>query len=273
MSAPRLPIIMLSGQAGSGKDTVAGFLVRDYRAVAIAQADPMKRLARDLFGFTDEQLWGPSHMRDALAPRGIARHPFDAEWAACARPWVDYVTPDGDRAAARYALWEWYQGLAGKPLTARRVLQTLGTEWGRAFSKQMWVDLAIRNARELLRGGYRYDRGEGLVPDAGVLAPNWVAITDGRFRNEVLAVREAGGVVVRIDSPGAGLRGPAAAHVSETEQASIPAHFFDAMLVNDKAHGLTACGRTVAHLMSKLGSSPSIYATGPSAPFEGYAEQ
>jgi hypothetical protein len=54
----RTPIVMLTGPAGSGKDTVASFLVKNHGAVAIAQADPMKRLAMQLFEFPEETLWG-----------------------------------------------------------------------------------------------------------------------------------------------------------------------------------------------------------------------
>ena len=55
-----LPVVILQGPAKSGKDTVANFLVEDGGFVAIAQADPMKRLGLTCFGFTEAQLWGES---------------------------------------------------------------------------------------------------------------------------------------------------------------------------------------------------------------------
>ena len=57
-------IIGLCGLAGSGKDTVADFLVKDHDFVKVACADPLKRICRDVFGFTDEQLWGSSQFRN-----------------------------------------------------------------------------------------------------------------------------------------------------------------------------------------------------------------
>lgn len=57
-------IIGIAGRAGSGKDTVADLLVRDHRFVKIAFADPLKRICKKVFDFTDEQFWGPSSARN-----------------------------------------------------------------------------------------------------------------------------------------------------------------------------------------------------------------
>ena len=58
-------VIGLAGKAGSGKSTVARHLVKQYGYVEIALADAVKRIAKQLYGFTDEQLWGPSEARNA----------------------------------------------------------------------------------------------------------------------------------------------------------------------------------------------------------------
>ena len=60
-------IVGLHGAAGSGKDTAAGFLT-DRGFVQIALADPMKRLAAELWGASEEQLWGESDMRGSQLP-------------------------------------------------------------------------------------------------------------------------------------------------------------------------------------------------------------
>jgi hypothetical protein len=59
--------------------------------------------------------------------------------------------------------------------------------------------------------------------------------TDGRFRNEVLGVKRAGGVVLRIDRPIVqdGFSDAAKLHASETEQSTIPAWWFDDVVKND----------------------------------------
>jgi hypothetical protein len=56
-------LIGISGFAGSGKDTVADWLVREKAFVKLSLADPIKRICKDVFDFSDEQLWGPSEKR------------------------------------------------------------------------------------------------------------------------------------------------------------------------------------------------------------------
>lgn len=50
---------------GSGKDTIAYYLVSKRGFVKMANADLLKRVAQSAFGFTDDQLWGPSELRNA----------------------------------------------------------------------------------------------------------------------------------------------------------------------------------------------------------------
>lgn len=76
----------------------------------------------------------------------------------------------------------------------RATLQRFGTEVGRKhFGDGFWVDLALRD----------------------VTAGERVVVTDVRFPNEAAAVRALGGYVVRLERPGAGLRGLVAGHPSE----------------------------------------------------------
>jgi deoxyadenosine/deoxycytidine kinase len=62
-------IIALSGKAGSGKDTVANELVKSKGFIKVAFADPIKRMAMEMFDFSREQLWGESNKRDKLDTR------------------------------------------------------------------------------------------------------------------------------------------------------------------------------------------------------------
>lgn len=65
--------------------------------------------------------------------------------------------------------------------TPRYAMQTLGTEWGRGLiADSLWVDAVVR-----------------LAMQAGQ-----VVITDVRFPNEVQAVKDVGGIVIRITRPG-----------------------------------------------------------------------
>lgn len=62
-------LIVLSGAAGAGKDSVAKELVTVHGWEAYSLAGPMKRFAADMFGFTEEQLYGPSRSRNEPDPR------------------------------------------------------------------------------------------------------------------------------------------------------------------------------------------------------------
>lgn len=62
-------LIVLSGDAGAGKDSVAKILVEHHGWKLYSLAAPLKRFGADMFGFTDEQLYGPSSARNAPDPR------------------------------------------------------------------------------------------------------------------------------------------------------------------------------------------------------------
>ncbi len=210
-------IIGICGLAGAGKDTVADLLVRKHGFAKLSFADPMKRFCKEVFDFTDEQLWGPSASRNA---------------------------PDERYPRER-------TGLSGSPafLTPRYALQQLGTEWGRDCYAPIWCELALRHSKRLMEYvHYRYTAKRGLyeeVDGTEATAPKGVAISDCRFANEIQAVQKAGGKVIRVVRPGSGLGGTAGLHQSEVEQASIPDSSFDAILVNDG---------TLDGLENKLGS-------------------
>lgn len=57
-------IIAISGQAGSGKDTCADIIVNDFNFCKIALADPIKRFCKEIFNFSEQQLWGDSKYRN-----------------------------------------------------------------------------------------------------------------------------------------------------------------------------------------------------------------
>jgi dephospho-CoA kinase len=51
-------IIGITGLKYSGKDTIADYLCEKHGFVKKSFADPLKKGVQELFGFTDEQLWG-----------------------------------------------------------------------------------------------------------------------------------------------------------------------------------------------------------------------
>lgn len=217
-------LLGVSGFAGSGKDAAANFLVEDFSFCRVALADPLKRIARDVYDFTDDQLWGPSQSRNAPD----RRYPRPCKLCGGA----------GDKVPSSQESMEPCFGCHGEQvtyLTPREVLQKLGTEWGRECYPNTWVDLCIRTAKKLLESpdahySQRHGFWQEAVDDASQI--QGVAIPDVRFRNEMKAIKEAGGKIIRIVRTGAGLDGSGALHVSETEQVSIPDSEFDAVIQN-----------------------------------------
>jgi len=92
----------------------------------------------------------------------------------------------------------------------RRLLQTLGTDWGRnMIHEEIWVMATMQ--RVLAGGDY--------------------CISDVRFVNEAAAIRARGGVMWRVERPGHSLlAGAAATHESER---GIPPEYIDAVIPND----------------------------------------
>lgn len=131
---------------------------------------------------------------------------------------------------------------AKKTDEVRRLLQIMGTEAGRQIlGDNVWVDAVLNQIQE----------GEDVV------------ITDARFPNEALAVKAAGGYMVRVNRPGFA---PVNAHVSET---ALDEWGFDYTVTNrdsllvlqDKAKDLVRGLREFDHLLV-----PSVRLPGYGAP-------
>jgi hypothetical protein len=248
-------LVGICGPAGSGKTTTAGFLVKNHGFVEVALADPLKRICQDVYGFSDQQLWGPSDFRNAQDVRYPRFQTGDfAVEVSGKEPQLVHRTKEGD----------WYVAVPGeeemKPapkwltdqlqardvspafLTPRHALQQLGTEWGRHNYDNTWVDYALRIAAKLQAGGCYYDVKTGLhtvsevdydrrTGTGGIQARKDVAISDVRFKNEIDAIHASGGKVIRLIRETT-LKGAAAAHRSEQEQLTLPAALFDFNIEN-----------------------------------------
>ncbi len=233
-------IIGLCGPAGSGKDTAADFLVKNHGFAKVAFADPLKRICKDVFAFTDEQLWGPSEKRNAVDERfkniPHAWGPIISGMSTCQRCgcWSSEIyVKDGQHVI------KGSQEHTDCVLTTRYALQRLGTEWGRDCYPDVWVDYALRTATRLLSDDRDnvdmvnyYSQKSGLLFVGGLQKPKGVVISDVRFKNEVRAINAAGGEVIRLKRPTT-LEGAASKHLSETEVLEIPENYFGFTLEND----------------------------------------
>lgn len=213
-----LPIVMFVGQAGSGKDTAAQLLREGVpNSCSVSLATPIKEFAGKVFLFSHNQLYGPSEGRNDSFTLGDeeVKHLFNLHREAFAQKYFK-----GQMAEALYSLDAWFKSiLTFGPKTLRYILQTLGTEVGRSLRANIWIDIGIKSAKESLAAG-----------------ADLVTITDGRFRSEAVAIKEIGGLLVKVVDP---MSSKAASnHPSEAEQQSIPDFWYDYVITNDKKLGL-----------------------------------
>jgi hypothetical protein len=173
--------ISISGKANSGKDTLRK-LITDELAISLSHsfkgvsllslADPIKKMAKIMYpNIKNKQLYGPSKFRSEIIPGSFKD---------------------------------------GKPLTVRQLLIDLGTEFGRVYNKDVWLDnLAYRISK--------------LKNKSAVI------VSDLRFFNELDKFKSLGFYRIRL------LRNSALKidHPSETEQDLIKDAEFDYVYYNE----------------------------------------
>ncbi|MFH0901694.1 MAG: hypothetical protein V2A73_13785 [Pseudomonadota bacterium] len=220
-----MKLIGITGPAGSGKSTAASILEKKHGFAAVALADPMKRALRDWYGWSEETLWGPSSFRNAEDTR------LPIMTCTCNMP---------ARSVGNTILGDAWCLLCRRPvhvgqkcLSARLVLQLLGTDFGRVLHEDTWIDCGLRTAKQCEEGlDYSPTRGCFHTDPLGSLRIHeGVVIPDVRFANEARKIREAGGSIWRIvpsQAPNK-LTGGIEGHASEL---GIPDELVDATLVN-----------------------------------------
>ena len=206
-------LIGISGIAGSGKDSAANFLV-ELGFCKISFADPIKRIAQDIFDFSEQQLWGASQYRNEPDKR-----------------YLRSVTITKGRAVGPSMLGP--EPANYDYLAPRLVLQKIGTEVGRECYPNVWIEYGLKAAKKILEcpQDLIYDKTRGVLPSKTKDIIKGVVIPDCRFLNEIDAIHNLDGLVIRITRPYSGLKGTT--HPSEVEQLSIPDDKFDHIIVND----------------------------------------
>jgi len=126
-------------------------------------ADPLKALCMDILGMSYEQCYGTDSDKNTKTN-------FD---------WADVTS-----YATRYP---------SAKMTAREVMQYVGTDFFRKIYPQVWVDSTLRRIKK--------DN------------PRLAVVVDCRFENEVRGIQEAGGKVIRLSR---NIYGDSDQHPSET---------------------------------------------------------
>jgi len=256
-------IIGLLGPAGSGKDLVADWFVRKG-FIKVAFADPLKRFAKIAFSLNYDQLWGPSHERNK-------RFPVNSSWwfnamgniQDAAKEVVQDILQSADRTNGYLKLLDWFSWLRKtypETISAREILQTSATEWGRTIDPFIWGRYAYLITEKLKSGLFNYRQEEGLGPidlskfPYGEEYRPGVVIPDHRFVNEVIETKKRG-YVLRLrrlarEKKTVGIPN----HVSETEQVGIPDETFD--LVLELPEGVERVHAMLEEIMKERSWSP-----------------
>ena len=194
-------IIGISGKIGSGKDTVGKIiqyltnpfdrdmktefnLNKDYSAGNKWQikkfADKLKDITCLILGCTREQ----------LEDREFKEKELGEEWWYWYDKVVKKITCSYLEASYQRENHQWTL----IKLTPRKLLQLLGTEAGRQIiHPNIWVNALMS---EYTRISKDYDTGRGILRET--FYPNWI-ITDMRFPNELKAVKDKGGITIRVN--------------------------------------------------------------------------
>lgn len=228
------PLILICGNAGSGKDTLADLIRSQEQAVKIALADPIKQFVGRVWQVEDDVLWGPSELRNKrLDSSFIKKWFFDARKtdANYLRSWMNLIGND----VSSMTMYKWFcQHVGGVDLTVRELLQKLATEFARAVNPDVWIDVGLKTAHQLMSTTSTYDRKCGVI--GAQTRHSLVVVSDGRFANEILKVKAQGGYVVKIIDPHAKKSDK---HQSETELDTVPEWWFNEVIVNDKTERLS----------------------------------
>lgn len=204
-----MAIIALSGYAKSGKDTVAEIIkeLQPNKWEIKKFSGKLKQVASILTGIP----------QDMFEEQDFKNSKLNNSWDVG----FEVVNESGQMS------------IDSTPILVREFLQILGTEAVRDnLHPNAWVNALMSNYKLI-------DYNDDEQPEY----PNWI-ITDCRFHNEAIAIKDNGGVVVRIDRTGTS---PVNAHESET---ALDNWNFDYKIAN--VSDLVALRQSVEVLLNKI---------------------
>lgn len=194
-------IIGIAGKARSGKDTLAGLLVKHHGFRRDAFADGVRAAALALDPIVD--MWD---VDNSCSDPDCCGGPYPVMVKLRLSQALDQVGGSWDALKDAHE-YEW-----DLPDEVRRTLQRIGTTV-RETDPDFWIRPVLARAEDA------WD-APTVVTWSGTTVRDFrtrTVVPDVRFRNEVDAIEAAGGLVVRVVRDGAGLSGEAASHASETE--------------------------------------------------------
>lgn len=191
-----MKVILISGKAGSGKDTLSDLFVSNGY-IKIAFADPLKRAVQSIFKFSYDQLWGPSELRNL----GDARY---------LRGNNTYLSP-------------------------REALQETGEHMKRLYPN-IWVDIIRETIESLKSNNNTYYTPEtGLYLGKNRKAIKGIVVSDVRFAKEITCFQDYNTVSIKIIRDVGYFSDEKANHISEVEQDTFDSKCFDKIILNNKS--------------------------------------
>lgn len=180
-------IIGINGYSGSGKDTV-GTIIQYVNC-----QNPQTSIEKMCTNYSEYEYWldeqsGWEIRKFAGKLKDIASHltGLDVE---------DFEDQDFKKTNLGLEWWTTCdEGL--QPMTVRDFLQKLGTDALRnGLHPNVWVNALMADYKGTDLGEWKSEKvySENL--------PNWI-ITDVRFPNEAQAIKDKGGIIIRVDRPG-----------------------------------------------------------------------
>jgi len=188
-------IIGISGYSGAGKDEVGKIIQSiapedNWKIKKFATA--LKECASIITGIPIEYFEDENFKNSNLGP----------EWNTLEYLYKYNIEPTEDSIPLEITSVQ-------KSMSVRELLQKLGTDAIRnKFHTNTWINALMNH--------YKKTPVDVLIGDEYHLEevyPNWI-ITDTRFINEAIAIKNAGGIIIRVDRPWVL---PKNGHVSETE--------------------------------------------------------
>lgn len=184
-------IICLSGYKFSGKDTVAQYLIDNYRAIRVALADPLKDSVAEEFGIDRAWLDDPKFKEKPLLDMPV--DPKDAFTKMIAEFMVkEFVREDGTKpdkpfyqGGKFYGGFTKTSGKSGKNGTfsmsvteghklywTSRALAILKGSTNRAARSNYWTEKALESIQSKLDSGFKY-----------------IVVSDVRYRSEMEQIK------------------------------------------------------------------------------------
>jgi len=196
-----IKLIGLVGRKRSGKDSVADYLISNNQFKKYSFADPLKRALIEIFGFTENQMWGSEKDKETIDPR----------WN---------ISP---RKAMQIVGTELFQYAIHTHLTENPLLYN-GASIGRNFWVHRFKLLYENDKKSVIKDAILLNNS-GLTNGDPVFN---VVVADLRFVHEANAIRELGGSIWKIVRPSMESNDN---HASEVELESI---IPDVIIANDK---------------------------------------